>query len=67
MSAAQQKVSMEDLKKTMPWREVLHPNGLVQMVDRNGAEVPLFVMTGFMSVVTAHMAPERPSGAQQAG
>jgi hypothetical protein len=58
-------ISIEELKKTMPWRERVHPNGVVQMIDRNGAEVPLFVMTAFMQSVTAHMArdvaPKQPS------
>lgn len=59
-------VSMEELKKTMPWREIIHPNGLVQMIDRNGAEVPLFVMTGFMQAVTAHMVREPAGQTKQA-
>lgn len=62
---AQAQVSMDELKKTMPWREVIHPNGLVQMIDRNGAEVPLFVMTGFMQSVTAHMAGKNEQPAKQ--
>jgi len=49
---------MDELKKTMPWREVVHPNGVVQMVDAQGREVPIFVMMSFLTTVTAHMARE---------
>lgn len=30
-----------------PWSQVVHPNGIVQVFDVNGREVPLFTLTEF--------------------
>lgn len=47
------------LKATMPWTErVLHTprGGLIQIIDKNGVEVPLFTMTRFLAMITAKLA-----------
>lgn len=49
-------INIEDLKKTMPWREIVHPTGVVQMVDAFGREVSIFAMTGLLQIVTEKMA-----------
>ncbi len=53
---------LEALKTTFPWRTEVQQvgaiGGLVKMFDRNGNEVPIFDMTGFLEVVTLKMAPE---------
>lgn len=30
-----------------PWQQVIRPNGLVQLIDAAGKEVPLFTITEF--------------------
>jgi len=57
---------IEALRATMPWQERIIPTGkggLVQMIDRNGNEVPLLEMTRFLMVITQRMAPPVPAGA----
>lgn len=49
-------LNLEELKKTMPWKEVVHPHGLVQMIDKFGREVPMFTMTALVAVITHKMA-----------
>lgn len=47
------------VKATFPWTEqVLQTNrgGLVQVIDRNGNEVPIFAMTGFLAMITSKLA-----------
>lgn len=39
----------------VPWRTVVHPNGLVQVADANNMEVPLFAMTDMLTAVTTQM------------
>jgi hypothetical protein len=51
-------LNLEELKKTMPWQEVVHPNGLIQMIDKNGQEVKLLHMTAFLMIVTHKMAAQ---------
>lgn len=53
---ASETISMEQLRRTMPWRELIHPNGLVQVIDREGKEVPLLVITAFVQSVSEKMA-----------
>jgi hypothetical protein len=59
----------EELKNTMPWRTMVHQTnplgGLVQMIDRNGAEVPLFAMCEFLNIVTENIAKQRAAQAQE--
>ncbi len=40
-------------KHPYPWREVVHPNGVVQMIDASGVEVGIFEMTNFMAIITS--------------
>lgn len=53
---AKQEVNIDQLRKSMPWQEVVHPNGQVQMVDKTGKEVPLFTLTALLVVITRKMA-----------
>lgn len=49
------------LKRTFPWRtQVVHTNmgGLVQVIDRNGVEVPIFSMTKFLEIITSSIYKE---------
>jgi hypothetical protein len=50
----------EAIKATFPWTERVIPTarngGLVQVIDRNGNEVPLFAMTRFLSMITNKLA-----------
>lgn len=39
-----------------PWPEVTNPNGLMQVLDANGADVPLFTQVAFVVALTAHLA-----------
>lgn len=56
-------VEFESIKSTFPWTEriVTAPGvigGLVQVIDRNGNEVPLFTMTRFLEMITSKLAPK---------
>lgn len=54
----------DKLKATFPWVErtlQTRNGGLVQVIDANGNEVPLFVMTRFLEMITAKMAA-KPAG-----
>ena len=54
-------VEFEKLKATFPWTERTIPTkvgGLVQVIDRNGNEVPLFTMTAFLEMITRKLAPK---------
>lgn len=53
-----EQIKIADLKKTMPWRQVIHPNGQVMMINNGGQEVALLTMTAFMESITAHLAKE---------
>lgn len=53
-------INIEEIRKTMPWKEMVHPNGLVQMIDKFGREVPMFTMTALVVVVTHKMAIKEP-------
>ncbi|MDY7537641.1 hypothetical protein RGU72_05150 [Undibacterium sp. 5I1] len=47
------------LKATMPWQERLfntNRGAIVQVVDVNGMEVPLFTMTKFLIMITNKLA-----------
>lgn len=46
------------LKATMPWRDQTFQSprgGLIQVIDRNGQEVPLFAMVRFLTFITAKL------------
>lgn len=47
-------------KHPFPWRELVHPNGIVQMVDANGYEVALFDLTGLAVIITNAWATQTP-------
>lgn len=52
-------VEFEKLKATFPWTErtlQTRSGGLVQVIDANGQEVPLFTMTRFLEMITAKLA-----------
>jgi hypothetical protein len=45
----------KELQTTFPWTTRVLPTGaggLVQMIDRNGQEVPLFAMTDILEMLT---------------
>lgn len=35
-----------------PWRQAIHANGLVQLIDANGFEVPLFSIIDIACITT---------------
>lgn len=46
------------LRATFPWTERVIPTkqgGVVQVLDRNGQEVPLFTITKFLSFITTRL------------
>ena len=52
-------VEFEKLKATFPWTERTLPTrsgGLVQVIDANGQEVPIFTMTRFLEMITKKLA-----------
>lgn len=54
------------LRATMPWREHVtntQRGAVIQIIDRNNLEVPLFVMTRFLTYITARLT--KPQGATQ--
>jgi hypothetical protein len=38
-----------------PWRDLVHPGGLIQMFDANNKEVPLLNILAFTRLLTAHL------------
>jgi hypothetical protein len=47
------------LRTTFPWTERVFgtpKGGIVQVIDRNGHEVPLFTMTKFLTFITTRLA-----------
>lgn len=45
----------KEIQATFPWTTLVIPNGvggIVQMIDRNGQEVPLFAMTDILQLLT---------------
>lgn len=46
----------DKLKATFPWSEQVYANGLVQVLNRHGHEVPLFTMTRFLTMITTKLA-----------
>lgn len=54
----------KQMQATFPWTTRVVPTGvggLVQMIDRNGQEVPLFAMTDLLQVLTRKL--EKPNEA----
>ena len=54
----------KELQATFPWTTRVVPTGvggLVQMIDRNNQEVPLFAMTDLLQVLTRKL--EKPNEA----
>ena len=51
----------EKIKATFPWSErtfQTRSGGIVQVIDHNGQEVPLFTMTAFLEMITRKLAPK---------
>lgn len=51
----------DEVRKTFPWTERIIPTvkgGLVQVIDRNGQEVPIFTMTKFLEMITVKLAQQ---------
>lgn len=53
------------LRTTFPWNQHLTTargmrGGLVQMLDRNGNEVPLFTLTKLVNYLTTRLQPRAP-------
>jgi len=46
------KKQYDELRATFPWQEQTFANGLVQVIDRNGKEVPLFTVLNFVKFIT---------------
>lgn len=49
----------EQIKATFPWTERVfqtRSGGIVQVIDCNGNEVPLFTMTRFLEMITRKLA-----------
>ena len=42
-----------------PWGHAIHPNGLVQVIDATGKEVPLFTLIEFASFLTNVMSSQK--------
>jgi hypothetical protein len=60
-------VEFEALKLTFPWTSrtlVVGIGGIVQVIDRNGNEVPLFAMTRFLEVITRKL-EKKPSSQEE--
>lgn len=56
------------IQATFPWTERVIPSGLggvVQVIDRNGEEVPLFTMTAFLHFITKKLEPKEKPDAQR--
>jgi hypothetical protein len=56
----------KQIQATFPWTTHVFPTGvggLVQMVDRNGQEVPLFTMTDILQMLTRKLEPKEPPSA----
>lgn len=52
------KKEFDEAKPTFPWVEhIAHSKkgGIVSIVDRNGQEVPLFTITGFVEYITSKL------------
>jgi hypothetical protein len=41
-----------------PWNPVIWPNGLVQVMDAQGKEVPMFTMTEYLTITTKEVNKE---------
>lgn len=39
--------SPDVVKATMPWTYLVHPNGLIQVFDKDGVEVPILDLMEF--------------------
>lgn len=55
---------LDAIKATFPWTKHIRQldgriGGIVQVIDRNGNEVPIFDMTDFLEVLTLKMAQQR--------
>lgn len=61
----------DEVRKTFPWTERITPTlkggGWVQVIDRNGNEVPLFTMTNFLTMITTKLASQEPEKTATAG
>lgn len=44
-----------------PWRQVVHANGIIQLFDAAGKEVPIFTMTEFVCFITTAMSKTKVS------
>jgi len=53
-----EQIDVSQLRPTFPWQSQVFGNGLVRVVDRTGAEVPLFTMLGFIESVTVKMSQQ---------
>lgn len=58
-----EQAEFDELKKTFPWtqRVLRTPQcGLVQVIDCNGQEVPIFTMTNFLAMITLKLMAKEP-------
>lgn len=59
-----------EIQATFPWTERVIPTlrggGLVQVIDCNGNEVPIFKMTKFLAAITASLAAKAAQEKEQA-
>jgi len=42
-----------------PWRQLVRPNGVVQIIDANNVEVPLFTIVQFVTLITNVMSGQK--------
>jgi hypothetical protein len=59
----------DKIKATFPWTErtfQTRSGGVVQVIDCNGQEVPLFTMTAFLELITHKLAPKEVSEQKEA-
>lgn len=58
-----EQAEFDQLKKTFPWttRVMQTPlQGLVQVIDCHGQEVPIFTMTNFLAMITTKLMAKEP-------
>lgn len=52
-------VEFKEIQATMPWREQIigtPRGGLIQIIDNQGREVPLFTIVKFLAMITRKLA-----------
>ena len=60
MSEEVGKIKIAEIRQRhpFPWRDEIHPNGQVKLIDANGAEVSLFIILAHCVLTTTVMAQQ---------